>query len=82
LALDNLKADPTMAAISSLNKSISFNAIIVCPIRIGNEVWGVLSVRLPESKKSLSDFEIRFVQLTANVIGGVIARQPSFLRAA
>jgi len=82
LALDNLKADPTMAAISSLNKSISFNAIIVCPIRIGSDVWGVLSVRLPETKKSLSDFEIRFVQLTANVIGSVIARQPSFLRAA
>ncbi len=82
LALDNLKADPTMSAIAGLNKSISFNAIIVCPIRIGSEVWGVLSIRLPETKKSLSDFEIRFAQLTANVIGGVIARQPSFIRAA
>lgn len=82
LALDNLKADPTMAAIANLNKSISFNAIVVCPIRIGSEMWGVLSVRLPESKKSLSDFEIRFAQLTAHVIGTVVARQPEFIRAA
>jgi len=82
LALDNLKGDPTMAAIANLNKSISFNAIVVCPIRLGSEMWGVLSVRLPETKTSLSDFEIRFAQLTAHVIGTVVARQPAFLRAA
>ncbi len=82
LALDNLKGDPTMAAIANLHKSISFNAIVVCPIRLGSEMWGVLSVRLPETKKSLSDFEIRFAQLTAHVIGTVIARQPAFVRAA
>ncbi len=82
LAMDNLKGDPTMSAIAKLNKSISFNAIVVCPIRIGHEIWGVISVRLPESKTSLSDFEIRFAQLTALVVGSVIARQPTFMRAA
>jgi GAF domain-containing protein len=74
LALDNLKNDPTMAAIATQTKSISFNAMVVCPICLGGEVWGALSVRLPETKTSLSDFEIRFAQLTAHVIGSIVAR--------
>jgi DNA-binding response OmpR family regulator len=75
LALDNLKADTTMSAIVEQTKSISFNAMLVCPIRIGSEVWGVVSVRLPETKKILSDFEIRFAQLTTHVVANVIARE-------
>ncbi len=77
LALDNLKADTTMAAIADQIKSISFNAMLVCPIRVGSDIWGVVSVRLPESKKILSDFEIRFAQLTTHVIANVIAREPA-----
>lgn len=75
LALDNLKGDATMASIAAQTKSISFNAMLVCPIRLGTEMWGVVSVRLPDSKKVLSDFEIRFAQLTTHVIGNVVARE-------
>lgn len=74
LALDNLKSDPTMAAVAEQTKSIQFNAIIVCPIRFGGQTWGVLSARLPESKQTLSDFEIRFAQLTAHVAANSIVR--------
>lgn len=74
LALDNLKNDPTMAAIATQTKSIQFNAMIVCPIRFGGQTWGVLSARLPESKTTLSDFEIRFAQLTAHVAANSIVR--------
>lgn len=77
LALDNLKADPTMANILKSTKSIQFNAMIVCPIRIGSEIWGVLSARLPDTKTQLTDFEIRFTQLAANVVGSVLARHPA-----
>ena len=74
LALDNLKGDPTMAAVAALTKSISFNAMIVVPIRFGSETWGVVSARLPDTKTSLSDFDIRFMQLAGNVVGQIIAR--------
>ncbi len=75
LALDNLKADATMKSIVAHTKSISFNAMIVCPIRFGGEMWGVVSVRLAESKTTLTDFEIRFAQLTTHVAANVIARE-------
>jgi CheY-like chemotaxis protein len=74
LALDNLKGDPTMAAVATLTKSISFNAIIVVPIRFGAEIWGAVSARLPDTKTALSDFDIRFMQLAGHVVGQVIAR--------
>jgi len=74
LALDNLKRDPTMAAVAALSKSISFNAVIVVPIRFGQEIWGVVSARLPDTKTALSDFDIRFMQLAGHVVGQVIAR--------
>jgi len=75
LALDNLKDDTTMAAIAAQTKSISFNAMLVCPVRVGGDIWGVVSVRLPDSKTVLSDFEIRFAQMTAHVVGLVVARE-------
>jgi DNA-binding response OmpR family regulator len=74
LALDNLKNDPTMAAVATQTKSIQFNAMIVCPIRFGGQTWGVLSARLPETKTTLSDFEIRFAQLAAHVAANSIVR--------
>lgn len=77
LALDNLKADPTMAAIMEQTKSIQFNAVVVCPIRYAGKTWGVISARLPDSKTTLSDFEIRFVQLAAHVAANAIARDPA-----
>lgn len=76
LALDNLKDDPTMALVANQSKSISFNAMLVCPIKFGSEMCGVVSVRLPDSKKALSDFDIRFAQLTTHVVAHVLARTP------
>jgi CheY-like chemotaxis protein len=77
LALDNLATDPTMHFVTRKDKQISFNSMIVAPIRIGNEVWGTLSIRMPESKKRLQEHEIRFAQLVANVAGMVILRDPA-----
>lgn len=76
LAIDNLAADPTMHFVTLKAKSIHFNSLIVVPIRIWGKMWGVLSVRLSEAKKTpLSEFELRYVQLTAHVMAMVIARE-------
>lgn len=75
LALDNLATDPTMSFVTRQNKSIQFNSMIVAPIHIRqNETWGVLSARMSDSKKSLSDAEIRFVQLVAHTVGLTLAK--------
>jgi CheY-like chemotaxis protein len=79
LAVDNLAADPTMHFVTLLEKSINFNSMVVAPIRIKGQLWGVLSARLPESKKKLNEFEIRFCQLAAHVVGMVLQRDCAYI---
>jgi len=65
---------------ASLAKTIRFNSMIIAPIRVFDQPWGVLSVRLPPSPtQRLTDFEIYFVQQIANVAALVIARDPQLL---
>lgn len=83
LALDNLANDPAMQFVSRVTKSITFNSMLVAPVKIQGRMWGVLSIRLPESRKSsFSGFEIRYAQLAANVMGTVILRAPELLHPA
>jgi GAF domain-containing protein len=78
LALDNLAKDISMAFVTRQNKSIHFNSMVVAPIRLNsNDVWGVLSARMPENKTSLSDSEIRFVQLVSHVVGLTLLKDRS-----
>jgi DNA-binding response OmpR family regulator len=72
LALDNLTADPTMHFVTRQNKEISFNSMIVCPLKIDGANWGVISIRMPASKEFLNEFEIRYAQLAAHVISHVL----------
>ena len=83
LALDNLGQDTTMQFVSRLNKSIAFNSMILAPIRVAGRTWGVLSMRMPESRQqAFSTFELRYAQLAANVMGMVLLRDPEFLNLA
>jgi DNA-binding response OmpR family regulator len=77
LALDNLATDPTMHFVTRQDKQISFNSMVVAPIHIGSDVWGVLSVRMPESRQHLKEHEIRFAQLVAHVAGLILLRDPA-----
>jgi CheY-like chemotaxis protein len=74
LALDNLVTDESMHFVAQQEKEISFNSIVVSPIRIGGANWGVMSIRLPDTKKALHEHEIRFAQLAANIAGLIIMR--------
>ncbi|MCM2280728.1 MAG: response regulator [Bdellovibrionaceae bacterium] len=78
LALDNLATDPQMAFVARQNKSIHFNSMIVAPLSINqHEPWGVLSARMNEAKASLSDAEIRFVQLVSHVVSLALLKDRS-----
>ena len=69
LALNQLHNDPIMNLVTQQFKEIRFNSLIVCPVTIGEELWGVFSVRFPAGRSSLSDAEIRYVQLVAHIGG-------------
>jgi GAF domain-containing protein len=77
LALDNLATDPTMRFVTAKDKSIIFNSMLVAPIRIGTQVWGVFSIRMGTIKERLSEQEIRFAQMAGNIAGLVAARDPA-----
>ena len=76
LAVDNLAADPTLHFVTKQSKSIIFNSMLVAPIRVNGNAWGVLSIRLAESKQRATEFEMRFAQLVAHVVGLVVYAEP------
>lgn len=67
VALENLKTDPHFKSVLSQLSDLRFNSLIVCPIQRQGKPFGVLSVRLPESKTSLADNEVRFAEIVAQV---------------
>jgi DNA-binding response OmpR family regulator len=79
LALENLEDDPTMQFVARQNKEINFNSLIVAPVRMHNQTWGVVSARLPDSKKRVDDFEIRYTQILAHVMGVVTRNNAELL---
>lgn len=74
LALDNLKNDSIMSFLTTQNKSISFNSMVVCPIHVSGQIYGVFSARLPESKAALADHEIRFAKIMAFISGLILQK--------
>ena len=80
LAIDNLESDPRLSFVAKLTKSITFNAMIVAPIRINNEIWGIVSARLPEARAQATEFEIRWAQIVAHVAALVALRNPELAK--
>lgn len=68
VALENLKTDPQYRSVLSKLKDLMFNSLIVCPIQRQGKAFGALSIRLPESKTSLADNEVRFAEIVAHTI--------------
>lgn len=75
VAVDNLRANKQLGHIVESLQEVDFNALVVCPVKRLTENFGVLSVRLPEEKATLTDDEIRFVELGAQVISLLLAHQ-------
>lgn len=75
VAIENIDADEQLAKIKSYLKDIQFNSLIVAPILQGNDLYGVLSCRLPPDRNKIDDDEIRFIQLLAEIIGLTLKAQ-------
>lgn len=72
IAVENLANSPEFAPVYQKSKEISFNSLIVCPLFNGKSFFGVLSLRLPESRLVILDYEIRFVEIVSQVISLVL----------
>jgi DNA-binding response OmpR family regulator len=66
--IEDLAYDPMLAKIKDLVKGISFNSMIVAPVRRNNEMFGVVSARMDTKHSKFNDRDIRFVQLVAQVM--------------
>lgn len=75
LAIEDLDADRSMAFIKNHTKEIDFNALVICPVRHHDRVFGVLSLRLPPAKKIITDNEIRFVEIVSHVVSLILNGQ-------
>lgn len=73
LAIENLEQNPALKDIRARVRDINFNSIVVCPVSRRAEPFGVLSLRLPPEKTSISDNEIRFVEIVANTASLVLS---------
>ncbi|MCB0407950.1 MAG: GAF domain-containing protein, partial [Bdellovibrionales bacterium] len=77
VAIENLEQSRELKPIRKLLREISFNSMIVCPVRRQGDVFGVLSLRMPPEKETVSDNEIRFVEIVGHVVSLLLDQEKS-----
>jgi DNA-binding response OmpR family regulator len=76
IAIENLSGSRALSKIQQELKSIHFNAMIVCPLQYRGKPFGVLSLRMPQTKKKLSEDDLHFADMAAKVLSlAVSARE-------
>ncbi len=75
IAIENLKESMELRHVREAVKDISFNSMIVCPVTRYGKSFGVLSLRMPPTKETVSDNEIRFVEIVSQVVSLVLSNE-------
>jgi DNA-binding response OmpR family regulator len=75
VAIENVEDSVELRAVLERVKDIQFNSMIVCPVSRSGRPFGVLSLRLPPEKLTISDNEIRFVEIVAHVVSLVLGHE-------
>lgn len=75
IAIENLQESSELRHVAEKVKDISFNSMIVCPVSRGGQPFGVLSLRMPTEKQTVSDNEIRFVEIVSHVVSLVLGNE-------
>lgn len=75
IAVENLTESAELRSILDLVRDYSFNSMIVCPVSRQGAPFGVLSLRMPPEKETVSDNEIRFVEIVAHVVSLVLGHE-------
>ena len=72
LAIEDLDDTAELRAVRARVRDISFDRLIVSPVSRNDRPFGVLSLRLPEGHASITDHEIRFVEIAAKITSLVL----------
>jgi DNA-binding response OmpR family regulator len=75
IAIENLQESSELRHVAEKVKDITFNSMIVCPISRGGKPFGVLSLRMPPEKQTVTDNEIRFVEIVSHVVSLVLGNE-------
>ncbi|MGZ3722909.1 MAG: response regulator [Bdellovibrionales bacterium] len=75
VAIENVNDSSELRSIREAVKDINFNSILVCPVSRHLKPFGVLSLRMPPEKQTISDNEIRFVEIVSHVISLVLGNE-------
>lgn len=75
IAIENLEESAELRHVLDNVKEIAFNSMIVCPVTRYGQPFGVLSLRLPPEKQTISDNEIRFVEIVSHVVSLVLSNE-------
>jgi DNA-binding response OmpR family regulator len=70
--IEDIGFNPELARLKKVVKTISFNSIIVTPIFVNGEVFGVVSARMDAKQQKFTVLQIRFCQLIAHVSSMVL----------
>lgn len=72
IVIEDLEYDPMLAKIKDVVKGISFNSMIVLPLKKNGEMFGVMSARMAKEHSKFNERDIRFSQLVAHIVGLVL----------
>ena len=75
IAVENLAENSELRVLREKVKDIAFNSMIVCPVARRGRPFGVLSLRMPPEKETVSANEIRFVEIVAHVVSLVLGNE-------
>jgi DNA-binding response OmpR family regulator len=75
VAIENLQESAELRHVTEKVKDFSFNSLIVCPVIRYGQPFGVLSLRMPPEKQTISDNEIRFVEIVSHVTSLVLSNE-------
>lgn len=75
IAVENMEQSSELRHVLDYVKEISFNSMIVCPVQRFGKPFGVLSLRMPPTKETVTDNEIRFVEIVSQVVSLVLSNE-------
>lgn len=73
IAIENMSESLELRSVREKVKDINFNSMVVCPVSRWGKPFGVLSLRMPPEKETVSDNEIRFVEIVSHVVSLVLS---------
>jgi DNA-binding response OmpR family regulator len=78
LTIENIANDQNLSHIKEHLANVQFNSMIVAPIYTSPDVlFGVLTIRMPQDRQTISVQEIRFAQIVADIIGLTVRMYPN-----